>query len=108
MELAAIEQQLGRESERLSSLAAIPALLKRTAIHAFGRGNVAELSGQVWLEFLDRTGSTNGFSQGPGRLLPELAYAKEDTVRGVTGETIDQVLALVTTWIRQHRETGSQ
>jgi len=108
MELVLIEQQLGRKSERVSALAAISALIKRTAIEAFGRSNVAELSGHLWLEFLDRTGSTNSFSQGPGRLLPEFAYAKQETINEMSKETIDNVLVLVKDWINQHKDPGNE
>ena len=108
MELALIEQQLGREPERASALAAISALIKRTAIEAFGRSNVAELSGQLWLEFLDRTGSTNSFSKGLGRFLQEFSYAKQETLNNMPKETIDQVLALVKDWINQHKGTGNE
>ena len=107
IELAVIEQLLDQEPQRASVLAAISALIKRTAIEAFGRNNVAELSGHLWLEFLDRTGSTNSFSQGPGRLLPEFSYAKQETLNEMTKEKIDQVLVLVKVWIKQHKGLGN-
>ncbi|UCC99545.1 MAG: DUF4381 domain-containing protein [Phycisphaerales bacterium] len=102
MELTMIEEQLSRESEPFSAMAAVSALVKRTAIEAFGRSNVAELSGHLWLEFLDQTGSTHEFTQGAGRLLPEFAYARQETLNEMSKETIDQVLALVKDWIDQH------
>ncbi len=108
LELAMIKQQLSQKFGRISALAAISALIKRTAIEAFGRSNVAELSGQLWLEFLDCTGSTDGFSQGPGRLLPEFAYAKQETLNEMSKEMIDQVLALVKDWIDQHKGTENK
>jgi len=107
LELALIAQQLGQEPERASALAAISALIKRTAIEAFGRSNVADLSGRLWLEFLDRTGSTNSFSQGPGRLLPDFAYAKQETLNEMSKVMIDQILVLVKDWINQHKGTGN-
>lgn len=107
LELALIAQQLDQEPERASALAAISALIKRTAIEAFGRSNVAHLSGRLWLEFLDRTGSTNSFSQGPGRLLPDFAYAKQETLNEMSKVMIDQILVLVKDWINQHKGTGN-
>ncbi|MHC4751944.1 MAG: DUF4381 domain-containing protein [Planctomycetota bacterium] len=76
-------------------------------MEAFGRSSIAELSGHLWLEFLDRTGSTKGFSQGPGRLLPEFSYAKQKTLEEMSKETIDQVLVLVKDWINKHKVTGN-
>ncbi len=106
MELAEIEQQLNQKPERIYALTAMSALVKRTAIHAFGRSSVAELSGKVWLEFLDKTGTTNDFSLGPGRLLPEFAYVKHETLNDMSKENIEQVLALVKDWIIRHKQTG--
>lgn len=108
MELSVIEQLLSQEPERTSALIGISALIKRTAIEAFGRSNVAELSGHLWLEFLDRTGSTDRFSKGPGRLLPEFSYAKQETLRETSRETIGKVLVLVKDWIKQHKGTGNE
>ena len=105
MELAEIEQQLNQKPERIYALAAMSALVKRTAIHAFGRSSVADLSGKVWLEFLDKTGTTNDFSLGPGRLLPEFAYVKHETLNDMSKEKIDQVLFVVKDWIRRHKGT---
>jgi hypothetical protein len=106
-ELAEIEQHLNRKPERISALAAMAALVKRTAIHAFGRSNVAELSGQTWLEFLDRTGAGDNFSHGQDRLLSEFAYIKHETLNEMSKENIEQVLALVRDWIIRHKETGN-
>lgn len=49
----------------------LPALLKRVALAAYPRGEVASLSGGPWLEFLSRTG---GFDAAAGRQLLQLAY----------------------------------
>ncbi len=108
MELAMIEEQLSQGSGRISALAAISVLIKRTAIEAFGRSNVAEMSGHLWLEFLDRTGSTDAFSSGSGRFLSEFAYAKQETINEMSKETIDKVLVLVKDWINQHKGTGNE
>lgn len=65
--LARIEQQ--RDLEPLQLIDAVSALLKRVAITAHGREKVAGRSGDQWLQFLDESGKTRGFTQGPGRSL---------------------------------------
>jgi len=67
----------------------IPVILKRAALAAWPREQVASLNGAAWLAFLDRTGRTTAFTIGPGRHLETLAFggstAAEDAaaVRGV-------------------------
>jgi hypothetical protein len=82
----------------------MPAWLKRVALVAYAREQVAALSGNAWLTFLDRTGGTSRFTRGPGAVLaavssrPGLAAALDTA----------QVAALVTTaqdWIQRHRES---
>ena len=77
----------------------LPALVKRVALAATPRTEVASLTGDPWLEFLDRTYGGNGFSNGPGRALATLSFAAAAPDAGVPGELHD----LVALWIRKHR-----
>ncbi|HEX2888434.1 DUF4381 domain-containing protein, partial [Vineibacter terrae] len=53
---------------------ALALLVRRTALSAFPRADVAALSGSDWLAFLDRTYGGTGFTQGPGRALAAGPY----------------------------------
>jgi hypothetical protein len=44
--------------------AAVSAILKRTALVAYPRADVASLTGSGWLAFLDRTAAGNDFTRG--------------------------------------------
>jgi hypothetical protein len=77
----------------------ISAVLKRAALAAFPRGEVARLSGAPWLAFLDRTGRTEAFSKGPAHMLPALALGAAPTADGET------ILQEAKRWIRRHRRT---
>jgi len=76
----------------------ITAVLKRAALVAYPRTEVAELSGEAWLGFLDRTGHTQAFTRGPAQVLPSLAY-------GGSGEMLDlpAIVSAARAWVRQHR-----
>ena len=77
---------------------AISSVLKRTALAAWPREQVAALSGTAWLAFLDRTGRTTAFSAGAGRHIETLAFG------GVVDDGIaDAARAAARNWVRGHR-----
>lgn len=75
--------------------AAIADILRRTALAAWPREQVAGLSGRDWLAFLDATGG-GGFCDGPGRLLAQAPY-REDA------GTAPGLHDLAVRWVRRHR-----
>lgn len=74
---------------------AIAAILRRTAMVAYGRPRVASLFGETWLDFLDRAFGGNDFRSGPGRSLARIPYRKDSQAEDLTG--------LAASWIRRHR-----
>ena len=84
--------------ERAGEFAELPVLLKRTALSFAPREQVAGLSGERWLEFLDRRRGTDTFTRGAGRLLPRLAYGVEPLSAAETRE----LAGAVRDWIRGH------
>jgi Domain of unknown function (DUF4381) len=104
-ELAVIERELQRPEKRAKALSEIPVLLKRTALWAFPRSEVAGLSGEKWLAFLDKTLGGKNFTEGEGRLLPELAYAPVQRIAQLPDERIRKLLQLIRRWIKRHDAT---
>ncbi|MDE0308748.1 MAG: DUF4381 domain-containing protein [Acidiferrobacterales bacterium] len=51
-------------------------LMRRVAMSKFPNASVAGLTGEQWLEFLDSSGETDQFTQGPGRLLITAPYER--------------------------------
>ncbi len=102
-ELEVIEQDLQQPEKRARALAEIPVLVKRTALAAFPRSEVAGLSGEKWLTFLDKTLAGKGFTGNVGRLLPELAYAPGPRISKVPDETIGKLIQLIRQWIQAHK-----
>lgn len=73
-------------------------LVRRTALAAFPREQVAQLAGSAWLAFLDRTGGVTEFSQGAGRRLASAPYARAELDDGQRSALV----VLVRRWIRGH------
>jgi hypothetical protein len=82
--------------------AALASLVRRTAVAAFPREQVASLTGAAWLSFLDRTDGRRAFSEGPGRALEISAYRQAPAVDS------SGLINAVRSWIKLHRtERGS-
>ena len=75
----------------------VSTILKRTALAAFPRTEVAHLSGPAWLAFLDRSGGSDAFTSGPARMLPDLAFGAAPKVDG------DAISTEARRWVRRHR-----
>jgi hypothetical protein len=76
----------------------ISTVLKRTALAAWPREQVATLTGSAWLAFLDRTARTTAFTSGAGRHIEALAFGG-----AVDGPSADAARAAAKTWVRGHR-----
>jgi hypothetical protein len=96
-----IKTQADDRTQRTAALQQLPELVKRTALAAFPREEVASLSGTAWLRFLDCSGHTDAFTHGRGQLLSESAYdprliAQMDTAAA------EELLRIVHRWIGHH------
>ncbi len=104
-EMEVIQQELQQPQKRPKALAKIPLVLKWTALSAFPRSEVAELSGENWLGFLDTTMGGENSREGEGQLLSELAYAPVPQIIQLRDEQIGKLLRLVRRWIKRHHAT---
>jgi len=62
--------------------AALSRLLRQAALGHFPRHQVAGLTGEAWLQFLDRPFSDQPFQSGVGRCLVEAPYRSDSPVAG--------------------------
>lgn len=90
------------ELAKLDSPVGLPELLKRTALVAYPRAEVANLYGDSWLGFLDGTLGTTAFTQGAGRRLPDLAYSTGSRA-DMSTEEVKELFELARRWVRRHR-----
>lgn len=96
-----------RELDRITSdlkaprsLSAMAELVKRVALAAYPREQVASLTGDDWLAFLDVTARTNGFTQGAGYVLKDAVYRRDGPH---DPSELRDLAEVVRHWIRHHR-----
>ena len=75
------------------------ALLKRTALSAWPRDEVASLSGAAWLHFLDHAMTDSGFLVSPGNRVEAIAFGVAD----IPAEDEAALRQMTARWIRRHR-----
>jgi Domain of unknown function (DUF4381) len=84
------------------ALSRISEMLRRLALARFPRQQVAALTGDAWLRFLDESGGNGRFSQGPGRVLATGPYQRSLTANVDTAA----LTALVREWVGKNAEAG--
>lgn len=99
-ELARLRQQYAAQPTAAHTIiAALSVLLRRVAISCFPRAEVAMLSGEKWLAFLDRSMDEGApFQSEPNRLLAVAPYAPHTTL---TPQALHALFALCESWIRK-------
>ena len=75
----------------------ISPLLKRVAVTAWPRERTADLSGEAWLDFLDRSGGMTSFRNGPGAMMEAAVYDPSASADPA------ELRKLAAEWIRNHR-----
>ncbi|MDW3223880.1 MAG: DUF4381 domain-containing protein [Paracoccaceae bacterium] len=80
---------------------AVAGILRRTALVAFPRTDVASLSGADWLAFLDETAGGDTFRQGSGQILAYVPYQQ-------TQCDPRELTRIAESWIRHHRHQAHQ
>ncbi len=63
-----------------AALRALSVVMRKIAITRFPRSQTAGLTGDDWLEFLDRSGNTDQFTQGAGRFLADAPYTRNSDI----------------------------
>lgn len=75
-------------------LPVVAMLLKRVALVFFERKQIAGLYGEPWLQFLDRTGHTQDFTQGSGQVLATAPY------QPIKEADLAKVIEISQAWVR--------
>jgi hypothetical protein len=93
-ELRAVKQHYDTHRDDQWVVQRLSEIIRRYALAIFPRTEVAGLVGSSWLQFLDRTGRTNKFSEGVGHLLSSGPYRPQVAVSAV------ELVPLVEYWIQ--------
>lgn len=97
LELEVLADGLSDPGSQAAFAAAANTLLRRVALRRYPSREVAALTGQSWLAFLDRSGRMDAFSHGPGLVFAEAAY---DPTRERDNHALHRVCR---DWLRRHR-----
>jgi len=95
-ELAALEAALARDGDVAAFLRGLSRLLRRFTLARFPRREVAGLTGERWLAFLDGQGGGWSFRTGVGRVLVAGPYRPGGEVKA------SELAALVRAWIARN------
>ncbi len=101
-ELNEISKGLQSESARERSLRQIPSLLKRTALSAYPRDEVASLSGDDWHRFLNATLKTPLFTDAVTGTLEFIAYSSGDLDK-LDANAVRDLLRVSGAWLKKHQ-----
>ena len=99
IELRELAPRIGEVESRQAGLVELCTLLKRVALVAYPRNQVAKLSGQAWTNFLNTSMHSRAFTKRPGCLLGDVAYVPAE----LSDEDAKRLLKLSEQWIRRHR-----
>lgn len=80
----------------------IPELVKRVALVFSDRNEIASLSGETWLEFLNKSYKGNGFSSDAGSLFVDLAYSSQTRIKLYQQGENENLINLISEWIKKH------
>lgn len=103
-ELARLRRNRLEAKDPAAFVRGLSTLLRRYVLAVFPRREVAALTGEAWLAFLDRHGGGGRFLAGPGRQLLEAPYRPARDA--AAGESPDALAELVEDWIRDNRGAG--
>jgi hypothetical protein len=104
-ELARSETLLADPARRAASLAVFAELLKRAALSAWPRENVASLTGSSWTAFLARSGQAQ--PSNFGALLERVAYDPR-LADDLNEQHIRELAASVRDWLEHHQVKGTE
>ncbi|MFP6807907.1 MAG: DUF4381 domain-containing protein [Pseudomonadales bacterium] len=105
-ELGALLNQYALDGDTSDYLQACQQLLKRVALTHYSREHVANLTGESWVAFLDRSLNSNDFSMGSGQILIDVIYSPPPT-EAIPAADVQQLHQLADLWIRKHRKIVS-
>jgi len=101
-QLQLLALDINRAEKREFALRQIPILLKRTALTAYPRKQLASLAGRRWHEFLNSKVSTPSFNESCCNSLDSISYSVGN-LDNVTTEEASELLQACEHWLKHHQ-----
>jgi Domain of unknown function (DUF4381) len=102
VELHQLEKNIGDPALRRQIVGELPVLLKRVALAAWPREEVASLSGTEWAQFLGAETPDHPLGTDLGRVLADLEYRSDAEAAAVSPESAGKLIAAAGRWIENH------
>ena len=99
--LPQISEQLSKPATRRDGIRNLGEVLKRTALAAWPRTEVASLSGDAWVRFLD-VQDDDGLVRALGRFLDDVEYHGADVVACLPSNVCSDLVVAARNWIERH------
>jgi len=96
-ELESVLQQYKQNQNASGYINDFAQIIRRVALVSFPQEKVASLTGQTWLNFLDKSAKTQDFSRGDGQLLAHGPYQQTLELPAASLHKIG------VNWIKKHR-----
>ena len=90
-----IRKQHRQHQSNAKTCAALSKLVRQIALATDERADVANITGQAWLSYLDDMGKTTEFTEGIGRTLLTSPYQKSPSV------DVSKLFKFIRRWIKQ-------
>ncbi|NEJ82842.1 DUF4381 domain-containing protein [Rhizobium leguminosarum bv. viciae] len=99
--LNVVDEQLRNPATRCDGILELGEILKRTALAAWPRREVASLSGDGWVRFLDAH-DQDGAGRALERLLDDFEYHRAEIVADLPSNVCSDLVAAARDWIERH------
>lgn len=93
-------QEMSTNGESAAFLIDLNRVLKITALVAYSREQVARLSGDHWVSFLNRQCDNRPFDEDLSQLLATATYRQQSVQQSLQAQLLEAGL----TWVNEHRE----
>ena len=92
-ELHQLREAYTQHGNSVRTVSEISILIRRACLARYPRADVAGLTGDAWLAFLDKTGRTQQFSTGPGQILVTAPYRNRADI------DVDALVSVTSKWL---------
>ena len=100
-ELSSLEASIGHLEGRQHAVAALPAIVKRTALAAWPRPTVAALNGKAWADFLKVHAGKAAIDDASYRFFAETEYRSKDAA-SLDEASLRRLIVAARLWVEGH------